>query len=68
MLFEVMPNTTLPAMSVYTILVIGILFADLVVDLLQLKALRRSFGKNLIQGCVICMIRLLKLFFSALFF
>jgi hypothetical protein len=44
MLLEVMPDTTLPAMSVHTILVVGILFAYLVIDLLKLKTFGWSFG------------------------
>ena len=67
-LFEVMPNTTLPAMSVHTVLVIGILLANLVVNLLELKTFRRSFGQNFVQSRVIGMIRLLELLFGALLF
>ena len=66
MLFEVMPNTTLPAMSVHTVLVIGILLANLVVNLLELKTFRRSFGQNFVQSRVIGMIRLLELLFGTL--
>jgi hypothetical protein len=65
MLFEVVPNTTLPAMSVHAVLVIGILLANLVVNLLELKTFRRSFGQDFVQSRVIGMIRLLEFLFGA---
>jgi hypothetical protein len=43
-LLEVMPDTTLPAVTVHAILVVRVLFAYLVIDLLQLKTFGRSFG------------------------
>jgi hypothetical protein len=44
MLLEVMPDTTLPAVSIHAVLVVGVLLAYLVVDLLELKTFRWSFG------------------------
>lgn len=66
MLFEVMPNTTLPAMSVHTILIVGILLANLVINLLELETFRRPFGQDFVQGRVIGMVRLLEFLFGAL--
>jgi hypothetical protein len=66
MLLEVMPNTALPTMAINTVLVVGILLAYLVIDLLELKPLRRPFGQNFVQSGVIGVIRLLELLLCAL--
>jgi hypothetical protein len=68
MLFEVMPNTTLPAVSVHTVLVVRILLANLVVNLLELKTFGWPFGQNFVQSGVVSMIGLLELLLRALLF
>ena len=68
MLFEVMPNTTLPAMAIHTVLVVRILLANLVINLLEFKAFRWPFRQDFVQSGVVSMIGLLELLFSALFF
>jgi hypothetical protein len=66
MLLEIMPNTTLPAVTVHTILVVRILLAYLVIDLLELQTFGWSFGENLIQGSVVSVVGLFELLLCAL--
>jgi hypothetical protein len=66
MLFEVMPDTTLPAVTVHTILVVRILLAYLVIDLLKLKTFGWPFGEDLVQGSVVSVVGLFELLLCAL--
>jgi hypothetical protein len=66
MLLEVMPDTTLPAVSVHAVLVVRVLLAYLVIDLLKLKTFGGSFRQNLVQGGVVGMIGLFELLLCTL--
>lgn len=67
MLLEVMPDTTLPAVSVHAVFVIGILLAYLVIDLLELETFGWSLRQDLVQCSVVGVVGLFELLLCTLF-